>query len=324
MNSDFTDGISSEVMESLKLPPEFDEATYDTALNLDTFLKQPEQPVAALSAKIEAYREASLSHLSRLNRKQAFDIKSPSLLSSLFIRFLGESIPFLGLRRSSLYLPQDAKPSDYGANPSLFPDDRRYFSDWTFPMNSGNKASRQDGNLFCFCQLDNRNVKKLQSSESGVGILYKPSRTLSVIELRPQVEWSGNFASLVNLQGIGGGSVYVNAELLLVMWQQIPGGFDLLSFKRFEIGTSGRRDASFRAGVEPFPKSDSSDLSALFQVQSGRTYLLGVVSRVSVISELFLSNSGSLPPSPEQLSVYGAMTSKVPKINVSIKQVNIL
>jgi hypothetical protein len=329
MSSDFVDGISPEAMESLKLPAQFDEAVNDEAFSLDAFLQQPEQPVITLSAKMEAYREASLSHLSKFEGKQAFDIKSPTLLSSLFdqffitSRFLGEVIPSF-FRRSSLYLPQNANPADYGI--ISFPDDRRYSNDWTIPASPGNRASRLDGNLSCFSQLDNQNVKGLQSSESGVGILYKPAMTLGVIELQPQVDCSGYFRTLVNLGNPGRGSVWVNAELLLGMWEAIPDGtFNLLRFKRFDVDTSGRRDGSFGAELKPYQKSfNGSDLSELFQVQGGRTYLLGVVSRISIISDLFWNNGQPLPFfSPEQLFVYGTMNCKVPKIKVLIKQVDI-
>lgn len=315
MVNDFTNGASTETVDSLRLPHQFDDNTYTEAINLDTFLRQPDQPADTLAAKLEASQKASLLHLSKLNGKQVFDTKSPSPLSRLFSLFRSGTAPFS--RKPSLYLPQNTNPSDYGA--ILFPEDRRYSHDWVFPVAAGNRASRLDGSLACFSKIDNSNVQPIQSSESGVGILYKPSIVLGDVELQPQVDCSGFFNTFVDLTFIGGGgSVWVNAELLLAMWEQVASGFQFLSFKRFDVATSGRRDATFPAEQQQFQKSfNGSDLSASFRVQGGRTYLFGVVSRISIISGLFMVSRQPLPPiSPDMLSVYGSMTSKVPQINV--------
>ena len=122
------------------------------------------------------------------------------------------------------------------------------------------------------------------------------------------------------------GTVEVNAHLLLAAWQQIPNGFDLLGFKQFDVAASGRRDQSFGPELQQFQRSfDGPNLSAPFVVQRGRSYLLGVVNRISVTSTLTSNTGGPLPPiSNALLRVWGAMNCVVPQINVWTKRVDIL
>lgn len=304
---DFVDGITPEAMESLRLPAAFDEATHETALDIDAFLKQDERPVATLDAKVAAHREVALSHLLTLHGKQTFD---PN-------RFRWP--PFL-------YIPKSANARDYWPF-SPAPDDHRYGLEWTSPATAtANTASRQDGTLFSFSQLHNENAKSAQSSESGVGVFYNPPMSLGVIDLQPHVDCSGTLRTFLEFfPELAAGYVEVKAHLLLAAWQQIPGGFDLLGFKQFDVATSGRRDQSFGPELDHFQSSfDGPSLSAPFVVQRGRTYLLGVVSRISVTSTLTSNTGGPLPPiSNTMLRVWGAMNCVVPQIDVLTKRVDI-
>jgi len=304
-HDDFVHGISPAVTASLRLPAAFDEAAHETALALDAFLKQDERLVATLDAKVAAHREVALTHLFTLHGTQSLDV-------GLF-----RWPPFL-------YIPKGANPKDYWPFPA--PDDHRYGLDWTPATATANRASRQDGTLFSFSQLDNDNAKSAQSSESGVGVFYEPSMTLGVIDLQPHVDCSGTLRTLLEFfPKLAAGHVEVKAQLLLAAWQQIPGGFDLLGFKSFDVATSGRRDQSFGPELHQFQDSfDGPSLSAPFVVQRGRTYLLGVVSRISVTSTLTDNTGGPLPSiSNTMLRVWGSMNCVVPQIDVLTKRVDI-
>lgn len=303
----FVDGITPEAMESLRLPAAFNEAAHETALDLDTFLKQDERPVATLDAKVATHRDVTLSHLLTLHGKPTFD---PN-------RFRWP--PFI-------YIPQSANASDYWPF-SPAPDDHRYGLAWTSPATAtANRASRQDGTLFSFSQLLNEKAVSAQSSESGVGVFYKPPMSLGVIDLQPHVNCTVTLRTFLEFfPQLAAGHVEVKAHLLLAAWQQIPGGFDLLDFKQFEVATSGQRDQSHGPELLSFQSSFAgASLSAPFVVQGGRTYLLGVVSRISVISTL-TSNTGSpLPPiSNTELRVWGSMNCVLPQIDVLTKRVDI-
>ncbi len=300
--------ITSEAMESLRLPAAFNEAAHETALDIDAFLKQDERPDATFDAKMAPYREVTLSHLLKFHGKQTFD-----------------SVPDWFRWPPFLYIPKNANASDYWISPA--PNDHRYGLEWTSPATAtANRASRLDGTLFSFSQLDNANANRAQSSESGVGIFYTPPMTLGVIDLQPHVDCMGTLRTFLEFfPELAAGYVEVNAYLLLAAWQQIPGGFDLLSFKPFDVATSGRRDQTFGPELHQFQSSfDGQNLSAPFVVQGGRTYLLGVVGRISVTSTLTSNTGGPLPPiSNTTLRVWGSMSCVVPQIDVLTKRVDI-
>ncbi len=305
-HDDSVDGISRRVMESLRLPAAFDETASETAMEIDAFLKKDERPAATWDAKVTAHREATQSHLLTLHGKQIFD---PS-------RFRWPAF---------LYIPKSADASHYWISPA--PDDHRYALDWTSPPTAtANRASREDGSLFSFSQLVNEKSGSAQSSESGVGIFYQPTMTLGVVDLQPQVDCSGTLRTFLEFfPELAAGYVEIKAYLLLAAWQQIPGGFDLLGFKQFEVATSGRRDQSFRPELHQFQSSfDGPSLSAPFVVQLGRTYLLGVVGRISVTSTLTSNTGGPLSPiSNTMLRVWGAINCMVPQIDVLTRRVDI-
>jgi hypothetical protein len=307
---DFVDGITPEAMASLRLPPAFYEAAHETALDIDAFLTQDERPVAKWDAKVAAHRDVALSHLLTFHGKPRFDIFDPD-------RFRWPDF---------LYIPKSANAGDYWPFSSA-PDDHRYGLEWTSPATAtANRASRQDGTLFSFSQLHNENAGSAQSSESGVGVFYQPPMSLGVIDLQPQVDCSGTLRTFLEFfPELGAGYVEVKAHLLLAAWQQIPGSFDLLGFKQFDVATSGRRDQSFGPELQQVQRSfDGPSLSAPFVVQRGRTYLLGVVSRISVTSTLTSNTGGPLPPvSNSKLRVWGSMNCVVPQINVLTKRVDI-
>lgn len=302
---DEMEGMTSETLESLRLPAAFNEAAHATALEIDAFLQQDERPVTLLHDKVTAHREALLSHLVRLRGSLTFD-------------------PSLFRWPPHLYIPKGANAMDYWIAP--VPDDHRYGLEWTSPATAtANSASRQDGSLYSFSQLLNERPQSAQSSESGVGVFYDPPMSLGVIDLQPRVDCSGTLRTFLEFFPVlAAGYVEVKAHLLLAAWQQIPGGFDLLGFKQFDVAAT-RRDQSTGPEENHFQRSfDGPSLSAPFVVQRGRRYLLGVVGRISVTSTLTSNTGGPLPAlGSTVLRVWGDMGCVVSQIDVLTKRVDI-
>ena len=303
---DFEKGIPPKIIEKLRLPSELDEDVYKTALDIDDLLARDKRSKDQLDAKLAAHHEKAITHLMTFHGKQIFDLDLFHWPSSLFI-------------------PKGANPHDYWFSPA--PADQRYGLAWTAPASAtANTASIEDGTLFSFSQLLNEKAGSPQSSEAGVGIFYKPIMSLGVIELRPHVDCSGSLRTFLEFfPQLAAGYVEVKAQLLLAAWQQIPGGFDLLNFKQFEVATSGRRDQTHRAENLTFQNSFAgSNLSAPFVVQSGRTYLLGVVGRISITSTLTTTDGKPLPAiSNQELRVWGSMNCVLPQIDVLTQRVDI-
>jgi hypothetical protein len=301
------DSITPEALQSLSLPAAFDEAVHMTAVDIDDFLKQEERPVTTFDKKISAHREAALSHVMTFHHRQKFD-----------------RIDLLAWP-PSLFIPKNANALDYWFRPA--PDEQRYALGWIFPATApANRASPEDGTAFSFSELQSANPGRAQSSESGIGVLYRPAMTLGTIDLEPHVNCSGTLRTFLDFfPQLAAGHVEVKAQLLLAAWQQIPTGFDLLGFKQFEVATTDRRDQSHGPELISFTRSFAgSDLSAPFVVQRGRTYLLGVVGRISVRSTLTSTNGAPLPPiGSTQLRVFGWLSCVVPQINVWVKRIDI-
>jgi hypothetical protein len=308
---DSADGLTPEAVRSLSLPPAFDEADLGTAMDIDRVLSEGETPSSTLHAKVNAHREVAQSHLHTHMRKVAIDVN------------LFAWPPFL-------YIPKGANFRDYWISPA--PADHRYGLEWTSPGASANHASVQDGTVYSFSQLINSAAGTSVQSESGIGVFYDPPMSLGVIDLQPDVNCSGDLRTMLEYSPavLSAGYVEVKAHLLLAAWQVIPGGFDLLGWKQFDVATSGRRDPTFGPELLRFESSFSgTSLSAPFVVQRGRRYLLGVVGRVSVTSTLTSNHGGPLKstdggPLPNTvLRVWGDMTCVVPQIDVLTKRVDI-
>ncbi len=300
-------GSLQAALQSPRLPAVFDELAHQTATEIDGFLTRDKRSATALDAKVAAHREAGLAQLSTLGGKLTLD-------------------PAHFRWPPYLFIPKNANARDYWITGA--PDDHRYSLDWTSPVTAtANRASRLDGTLFSFSQLLNETPKISQSSASGVGVFYTPPMSLGVIDLQPQVNCSGTLRTFLEFfPKLAAGYVEIWADLVVSAWQQIPGGFDLLGFKVFDVATSGRRDQTHGPELRPFQRSFSgSNLSAPFVVQGGRTYLLGVVGRINVTSTLTANTAGgALPPfNNNELRVWGSMNCVVPEIDVFTKRIDI-
>jgi hypothetical protein len=306
-------GIIPEAMESLRLPTPFDEATLKAALDIHTFLKQDEGPPATLDAKLAAHREAALSHLLTLRGKRTF----------------GRPAPLLDWP-SWLYIPHSANASDYFPAPA--PDDNRYAQAFTFPTDSPNTASREDGSLYSFCQLNNTNPSFHQTNgASGVGINYTSlAFNEAIIEVMPHVECSGTLRTFLEFFPLAAaGYVEVTAQLLLVAYEVLGTGLNQIGLTPFDVATL-RRDQSSGPEEDNFQNSfHGPNLSATFQVAGSPDpgagvfpYMFVVESRILVTSTLSTINGGALPPiDNSKLKVWGVITSTVGEIDVRTQQI---
>lgn len=202
--------LTPQAMESLRLPAAFDDAAFAAVLDIDAVLSQDEPSASELTAKVATHRQVALTQL--WSGHHVIDL------------------PSLGWP-SFLYIPQGANALRYWIAPA--PDDHRYAREWTSPVaatDTDTKASRHDGTLSSFSQLLNEAPRAAQSSEAGLGVLYRPPMTLGVIDLQPHVDCSGALRTLVEFfPQLAAGHVEVQAHLLLAAWHVIPGGFDLCS-----------------------------------------------------------------------------------------------
>jgi hypothetical protein len=298
--------IRPESLRFLKLPATFDDATQLASSDIDAVLSRDERPGEELELKLSAFRRAAQANLLTFRGSQIFEPAG--------------GFPILAWP-SDLYIPGSADFKNYWFIAP--PADHRYALAWTTP-GSANQASSQTGELFSFAEL-NPVTNAGQFTDAGVGIFYNPPMTLGVVDLQPHINCSGTLRWFLQTFKLAAGHVDVKAQLILAAWQVIPGGFDLVGWKPFDVSAI-RRDQSWGPEEHHFTSSFAgANLSAPFVVQKGRTYLLAVLGRISVTSGLTANAVGQtlFPLDNSQLRAWGAMNCSVTQIDVETKQVYI-
>lgn len=296
--------------ESLVLPADFDAASYAAAVELD-------QLHGGQWGSDDPFRAGMMTHRDKV-------------LSHLYDRWRDRP-PFTLAWPSSLYIPAEADWKPYWIVPP--PDDHRYAFDWApTPSLAGyNEASREQGTLYCIQRI--RTIDRYVQAEAGLGVLFTPTRTLSVVSLQPRVNCSGEHRWFAEFGTEGfsqvrvAGSTQVKTSLILAAWQQIPGstGWDLLHWKQFAVSGNGPTSGSGHAAITPYQRSFSgAELATPFLVEAARTYLLGVVARVSVWSTLTDDRGQPLPLIEDgTFRVWGSLACAVPQIEVVEQQIYI-
>lgn len=299
-----------EQPESLALPADFDEHGYQAAVELDEMFGRGPVADEVVRASVRTHREKLLHHLSdRITERPPFTLAWPS----------------------SLYIPAGADWKQFWIVPP--PGDHRYALDWAPPPSpaGSNEASRGEGTLYCGQRI--RTTDRYVQAEAGLGVLFTPTRTLSVVSLQPQVHcsgehrWFAEFGTEVFSQVRVAGATKVKTSLILAAWQQIPGsvGWDLLHWKQFAVSGNGPNSGLGHGAITPYQRSFSgAELATPFLVEAARTYLLGVVARVSVWSTLTDDRGQPLPLIEDgTFRVWGSLACAVPQIEVVEQQVHI-
>jgi hypothetical protein len=306
-NDEKDNAMTPEEIQSLALPSEFDEASYQAAMDLsDLFRKGQFADEPSRLQVMKHYHDKLMNHLNSFTRIRLF--------------------PKWGWP-SSLYIPAQADWQNYWMMAP--PTGNRYARDWaTAPGYSW--ASRASGEIHTFERI--RTIDRKVKSDAGVGILFTPTRTLSVVSLQPQVICSGHYQYHQDLKTennemlLTKGYTQVKTELHLGAWQAIPGpSWDLIHMKPFTIYESARESGSFSGPPSPYTRSFTGlDLATPFLVEGGRTYLLGIVASVSGVSTLTDIYDAPLPLiTDDTFSVWGSLVCKVPQIELLEQQVHI-
>jgi hypothetical protein len=288
---------------ALALPADFDAAAYDTSLALDKLIAAGGAPVDGTPMQVLGDHKLALFHNLR------HGLEAPS---------------FLGSWPAGWYIPTEADWRAHWIRQP--PPENRYALAWAPPSAGGStSASRETGQLFCHQSI--RTDQRYVQAEAGVGVLVTPTRTLSVVSLQPQVDcrtvqsWRALFNRPV------AGATHVRTSLILAAWQNIPGpnAWDLLGWKQHVVSDLGANSGQgYTAPLSGTQSFNGNALATPFVVQAGRTYLLGVVARVSITSALTDDRGAPLPPIADgSFSVWGSLAAQVRRIEVVEQQVHI-
>jgi hypothetical protein len=285
------------------LAADIDVDSYAAAVDYDRVLGQTKFSDRTLARKALSYREAALEQIKGTlhNGPPILEIGWPSYL----------------------YIPSQADHRPYWFVPP--PDSNRYQRQWAPPPSPAgfNKASAADGTLHVQQRI--RTTDTYVQAEAGLGIFYTPTASLSEITVEADVRCSGEHRWFNELDRLFVGHTTVRASLFVVAWHQIPTGYDLIGSRRFEVVTAGPNTGLGQSAITPYSRSFSgSQLATPFVVQQGRTYLLGIVARVSVWSTLTDDRGRPLPLIENgTFRVWGSLACAVPTIEVHRTRVHI-
>lgn len=284
-----------------ELPADEDHSLFQSSVEFDESLTRPNEDI---SARVMSHGKNHLDYLTKFGIRDKISIAWPK----------------------SLYIPAKADWKDYWVLPA--PNENLYSYSWTPAPSPGgfNMASKDDGNLYSFQQL--RSIDKFAQTEAGLGVLYVPDKTLSVVSFQPQLKCISEtrwYAMYNNL--IVAGTTFIKTSLILAVWQSIPGpsAWELVNYRQIEVAHQGPESGSGFAQVMHNQRNFSGkDLATQFLVQSYRTYLFGVVARVSIWSTLTDSNGRPLPLIQDgSFRVWGVLSCVIPQIEIYQYQVHI-
>jgi hypothetical protein len=162
--------------------------------------------------------------------------------------------------------------------------------------------------------------EKFVQSEAALDVLLSPKRTLSVVSLQPTVHCSGESRQLADYwPHPPPGNTWLKISLTMAAWQQLPGPspWEFLSLRQVFVIEYGPTPALSAAPIWPFTRSfTGSELATQFLVEAGRTYLLGVVVRVSIWSTFTDDRGQPLVHDGNQYKNWGEIACFVPQIAV--------
>lgn len=302
-NDQITEAQSKEsvIKRVPELPADADYSLFQSSIEIDESLTRPNED---FPAKVMSHSKNHLDYLAKIGIRDRISIAWPK----------------------SLYIPAKADWKNYWILPA--PKENLYSHSWTpAPLPYGyNTASKDDGSLYSFQQL--RSVDKFAQTEAGLGVLYVPDKTLSVVSFQPQVNCISEtrwYAMYNNL--IVAGTTFIKTSLILAVWQSIPGpaAWELINYRQIEVARQGPDSGSGFSQVMHNQKNfTGKDLATQFLVQSYRTYLFGVVARVSIWSTLTDNYGRPLPLIQDgTFRVWGVLSCIIPQIEIYQHQVHI-
>jgi hypothetical protein len=218
------------------------------------------------------------------------------------------------------------------------PDSNLYSREWISQQGSTCMASAFEGTLHSYNAGNGTTRDGIE--ESGIGILYTPEDTLSVISFEPTVEYMTTHRIQVDFNSSLGNpgpdftphqqiisNVQVKGSILTAAWEinPIPGVLpDLVpnSVRYHELFNGTFSGLGSMALQQTAKNLSGKSLASPILVQGGRTYLLGVVARVYV-NAVITDDRGRPYPELDQLRVvlYGTVDCNVPEMDVFVQTV---
>ena len=222
----------------------------------------------------------------------------------------------------TLYVPRDRQAS---RRPK--PPDGQLYSH-TYSDGTGvSTPDLKSGGLFSYAAAATTEPSKF--ADAGIGITYKPSSSLSWVRYEPDVYCSLAYRMFVDFwPQIISGQVHLGMSLITAAWLRSSvlssSSYELLRANEVTVFDSFAQDA----GSTVFPNIRhtlqrnyvNSALATTFLVQSGRTYVFGVIARAWVRHNVE-AKGAPIPHDSTKFRLYSEMVCSVPFMAVTVQQV---
>jgi hypothetical protein len=298
-----------EELVPLDLPGDFNEETYNSALEIDRLIAKGK------NISEESFQKKLLSHDKLLNGSFSINLKDK----------------FSFTWPDSLYIPSSADWKNYWFLPP--PADHLFALAWK--SSSGFAvSSKETGSLYSFAQIMTK--QSYTYTDAVVGIIYNPVHTYGVVSVQPVIDCAGTdrWYVLINDSKIPvppvlspSGFTSAKSSIIIAAWEMIPGpaGWDYLNNRIYPVHDFGPNSGLGEYAPMTYQRSfKKGELAAEFVVEKFKTYLFGIVGRVSVSSSLKDERGKPLPLINDgTFRVWSDLSCRVSEIDVVEKQVYI-
>jgi hypothetical protein len=227
-----------------------------------------------------------------------------------------------GLRwPDTLYVPGDQRSVGIPRPPA----DHLYSLAWNGP-GSTSSANTETGRAASYAGA--KTTESGEVREAGVGIIFTPKNTLSYVRFEPEADCAVTYRTYANFwPDLIAGRFRARASLLTAAWERNPvdGSFALLRWQEFPVLDTSSLDASsnvFANVPSVLQKSfRNSALGMTFQLQNGRSYLLGLVARVQVEHNVTTNTGKVIPHDGNKFKLYSNMVCQVPYMFAAVQTV---
>jgi hypothetical protein len=227
-----------------------------------------------------------------------------------------------GLRwPDTLYVPGDQRAVGIPRPPA----DHLYSQAWNGPGGTSS-ANTETGAVAGYAGA--KTTESGEVREAGVGIIFTPKNTLSYVRFEPEADCAVTYRTYANFwPDLIAGNFRARASLLTAAWERSPvdGSFALLRWQEFPVLDTNSLDASsnvFANVPSVLQKSfRNSALGMTFQLQNGRSYLLGLVARVQVEHNVTTNYGKVIPHDGNKFKLYSNMVCQVPYMLAAVQTV---
>jgi hypothetical protein len=240
---------------------------------------------------------------------QVLDLKHQNLFLKDFI-----SVHPYFLWPNDLYIPGSADYKNYWPWPC--PANHRYGREWIIG-NDVNQATFADGHIWAYTAINQ--YMPHAHSEAGIGFVFTPTAKLAVYSVKPTINAVGTHRWSINTNYYGGGWIYEWGVIYIAAWSISPvdGSLEVVTPSGITtVFNESFENMGSEAITTVIPVWSPGMISANLLLESGKSYLIGVIAAVDV------TNTWNVPqgqwPAGSDWRTWCTLELSVPSIRIDV------